>query len=85
MPDNLCLITLGSVIIHMKSVSFLRFIVNSCIAELDLFKFICTTLIFLSFSMGSVVDGWMPAFFVLAPYLITLSEDFYLLLYLFYS
>ena len=57
MPDNLCLITLGSVIIHMKSVSFLRFTVNSCIAELDLFKFICTTLIF--FSRDSVIYGWM--------------------------
>ena len=53
MPDNLCLITLGSVTIHIKSVSFFRLIVNSCIAELDLFKLICTTLIFLLCSRGS--------------------------------
>ena len=54
MPDSLCLITLGSVIIQIKLVSFLRLIVNSCIAELDLFKFICIILIFIPFSRGSV-------------------------------
>ena len=32
---------------HIKLVSFLRLIVNSCIAELDLFKLTCRTLIFL--------------------------------------
>ena len=45
--------TLGSVIIHMNSVSFLRLIVSSCIAELDLFKLICRTLIFLPCSRDS--------------------------------
>ena len=60
---------LGSVTMHIKLVSFLRLIVNSCIAELDLFKFICITLIFLLFSMDSAIDGWM-----LASYLITLLE-----------
>ena len=55
MPDNLCLITLGSVTIHIKSVSFFRLTVNSCIAELDLFKLICTTLIFLSLLSRSSV------------------------------
>ena len=39
---------------HMKSVSLLRLIVNSCIAEFDLFKFICITLIFVSLSRVSV-------------------------------
>ena len=68
MPDNLCLITLGSVTMHIKFTSFLKLIVNSCIAELDLFKLICTTLIFLLFSIDSAIDGWMPA-----PCLITLS------------
>ena len=53
MPDSLCLITLGSVIMHMKSVSFLRFIVSTCIAELDLFKLICLTLMFFSCSRVS--------------------------------
>ena len=46
MPDNLCLITLGSVIMQIKLASFLRLIVSSCIAELDLFKLTCKTLIF---------------------------------------
>ena len=40
----------------MKSVSFLGVIVSSCIAEFDLFKFICTNLIFFSFSTFSVLD-----------------------------
>ena len=46
MPDSLCLITLGSVIMQIKSFSFLRLIVSSCIAEFDLLRFVCTTLIF---------------------------------------
>ena len=46
MPESLCLITLGSVIMQMKLISFLRLIVNSCIAELDLFKLTCRTLMF---------------------------------------
>ena len=42
---------------HIKLVSFLRLIVNSCIAELDLFKLICKTLIFLLCSRDSeIVD-----------------------------
>ena len=45
MPESLCLITLGSVIMHIKFVSFLNSIVSSCIAEFDLFKFTCITLI----------------------------------------
>ena len=36
---------LGLVTIHIISLSFLRLIVSSCIAEFDLLKFICTTLI----------------------------------------
>ena len=32
---------------HIKLVSFLRLIVSSCIAELDLFRLTCRTLIFL--------------------------------------
>ena len=39
--------TLGSVTMHIKFVSFLRLIINSCIAEFDLFKLICTTFSFL--------------------------------------
>ena len=61
MPDNLCLITLGSVIRHIKLVSFLRLIVNSCIAELDLFKLICKTLISFLFSSDSVEANWSYA------------------------
>ena len=57
MPDNLFLITLGSVTRHIKSVVFLKLTVSSCIAELDLFTFICTTLIFISFSRDSVMLG----------------------------
>ena len=38
---------------HMKLVSFLRLIVNSCIAELDLFRLTCRTLIFLLCSRDS--------------------------------
>ena len=70
MPDSLCLITLGSVTMHIKSVSCLRLIVNSCIAELDLFKFICITLILFSFSRVSAMDGRMSVSFVLVPCLI---------------
>ena len=39
-------------IIHIKLVSFLRLIVSSCIAEFDLFKLTCNTLMF-SFSRDS--------------------------------
>ena len=47
----------------MKLVSFLRFIVNSCIAELDLFKLICKTLIeFLLFSTDSGIKVTMDTF-----------------------
>ena len=53
MPDSLCLITLGSVIMQIKLISFLRLIVNSCIAELDLFKLTCKTLIVLFCSRDS--------------------------------
>ena len=53
MPDSLCLITLGSVTKQIKSVSFLRLIVSSCMAELDLYKLICKTLMFLFLSRGS--------------------------------
>ena len=38
---------------HIKLISFLRLIVSSCIAEFDLFKLICKTLIFLPFSRDS--------------------------------
>ena len=36
--------TLGSVIIQMKSLSFLRLMVSSCIAELDLLRLTCIIL-----------------------------------------
>ena len=42
---------------QIKLVSFLRLIVSSCMAELDLFKLICKTLIFLLCSRDSgIVD-----------------------------
>ena len=48
---------------HIKLVSFLRFIVSSCIAELDLFRLTCNTFIFLPFSRDSGIagarQGWM--------------------------
>ena len=42
-------------IIHIKLASFLRLIVNSCIAEFDLFKFTCLTKISNLFPRDSVV------------------------------
>ena len=42
---------------HIKLVSFLRLIVNSCIAELDLFKLTCKTLMFLPFPRDSGIVG----------------------------
>ena len=53
MPESLCLTTLGSVTRQIKSVSFLRLIVSSCMAELDLFKLTCKTLMSLFFSRVS--------------------------------
>ena len=41
---------------HIKWVSFLRLIVNSCIAELDLFKLTCNTLIFFRSRDSGIVD-----------------------------
>ena len=42
---------------HIKLVSFLRLIVNSCIAELDLFKLTCNTLIFFRSRDSGIVDA----------------------------
>ena len=55
--DSLCLMTLGSVTKQMKSVSFFRVIVNSCIAEFDLFKFTCLTKMSNPFPRDSAVIG----------------------------
>ena len=57
MPDSLCLITLGSVTMQIKLVSFLRLIVSSCMAELDLFKLTCRTLMILFCTTDSGIGG----------------------------
>ena len=41
---------------HIKLVSFLRLIVNSCIAELDLFKLTCNILIIFRSRDSGIVD-----------------------------
>ena len=81
MPDNLCLITPGSVIMHIKSISFLRLIVSSCIAEFDLFKFIWITLMFFSFSSVSVLKEDLLGLQLFSPFvLFTLLNMFCILL-----
>ena len=74
-PDSLCLITLGSVIMHIKLASFLRLIVNSSIAEFDLFKFTCLTKISSLFSSDSAIIGSDLSLAMLSVCLVLNVED----------
>ena len=60
---------------HIKLASFLRLIVNSCIAEFDLFKFTCLTKISNLFSSDSAIIDSGLSLAMLAVSLVVTVED----------